>query len=58
MNKKDVDSFIKEMEAIGDEWTPKQVEEVYGNASLEEALEDRKTSLGNFFDVLGKVLNQ
>ena len=29
MRKKDVDTFIEEMEANGDEWTPEQVEDVY-----------------------------
>ena len=28
MRKKDIDTFIEEMEAIGDEWTPEQVEDV------------------------------
>lgn len=37
MKKIDVATFIEEMEAIGDEWTPEQVENVYGDSSLEEA---------------------
>ena len=35
MTKKDVNTFIEEMEAIGDEWTPEQVEYVYGDSSLD-----------------------
>ena len=31
MNKKDIEVFIEEMKTIGDEWTPEQVEDVYGN---------------------------
>lgn len=58
MKKKDIDNFIEEMEAIGDEWTPEQVEDVYGDCSLEEALADRKASAGLFFDIIGKVLNR
>ena len=35
MKKKDIDTFIEEMESIGDEWTPEQVEDVYGDSTLE-----------------------
>lgn len=58
MKKKDVTTFIEEMEAIGDEWTPEQVEDVYGNSTLDETLADRKSSLGAFFDIIGKVINR
>ena len=46
------------MEMIGDEWTPEQVENVYGESSLEEALADRKSAVGIFFDISGKVINR
>lgn len=58
MKKKDIDMFIEEMEAIGDEWTPEQVESVYGDSTLEEALEDRKNSVGTFFDIIGTIINR
>ena len=58
MKKKDIDAFIEEMELIGDEWTSEQVEDVYGDSTLEEALTDRKSSLGTFFDIIGKVINR
>lgn len=58
MKKKDVAVFIEEMELIGDEWTPEQVEDVYGESTLEEALADRKSALGTFFDIIGKVINK
>ena len=58
MKKNDINIFIEEMEAIGDEWTPEQVEDVYGDYSLDEALADRKGSVGTFFDIIGKVLNR
>lgn len=58
MKKKDIDAFIEEMEYIGDEWTPEQVEDVYGDSTLEEALEDRKSAVGSFFDIIGTVLNR
>ena len=57
MKKKDVAVFIEEMEAIGDDWTPEQVDDVYGDSTLEEALADRKSALGTFFDIIGKVIN-
>ena len=58
MKKKDIATFIEEMETIGDEWTPEQVENVYGNATLAEALADRKASLGTFFGIIEKVINR
>ena len=58
MNKRDINHFIEEMEMIGDEWTPEQVEDVYGDSTLEEALADRKADVGTFFDIIGKVLNR
>ena len=58
MKKKDINTFIEEMEEIGDEWTPEQVENVYGNSTLEEALADRKAAVGTFFNIIGKVINR
>ena len=58
MKKKDIATFIEEMESIGDEWTPEQVEDAYGDSSLDEALADRKASVGTFFDIIGKVINK
>lgn len=58
MNKTEVSTFIEEMEEIGDVWTPEQVEDVYGNSTLEEALADRKASVSTFFDIIGKVINK
>ena len=58
MKKKDINTFIEEIEEIGDEWTPEQVENVYGNSTLEEALADRKAAVGTFFNIIGKVINR
>lgn len=58
MNKREINDFIEEMEAIGDEWTPEQVEDVYGNTSLEDALISRKSDFGAFFDIIDKVINR
>ena len=58
MNKKDIAIFIEEMEFIGDKWTPEQVKDVYSDSTLVEALEDRKSSLGQFFNIIGEVVNR
>lgn len=57
MKEKEIAEFIEEMETIGDVWTPEQVKGVYGDTSLDDALADRKASIGTFFDILGKAIN-
>ncbi len=56
MKKVEIDTFIEELNSIGDKWTPEQVEDVYGGVSLDEALADRKSSLDVFFGAIGKVI--
>ena len=56
MKEIEINTFIEEMEMIGDKWTLEQVKDVYGNVSLEEALKDRKSILDSFFRIIGKVL--
>ena len=46
------------MEKIGDSWTEEQVEDVYGDMSLKEALADRKASVGRMIDIIGKIINK
>lgn len=58
MKKSEIAEFIESMEEIGDSWTEEQVEEVYGDKSLEEALEDRKANVGNLIDIIGKIINR
>ena len=57
MKKSDIAIFIEEMEAIGDFWTPEEVEDVYGDSTLGEALAHRKSSIESLFDIIGKVIN-
>ena len=57
MTKKEVEYFIEEMKSIGDHWEAKDVERVYGDHSLKDALEKRKAELGTFFDIIEKVIN-
>ena len=58
MNKNEINSFIEEMKTIGDEWTAEQVEDVYGDETLEKALADRKSAMNMFFDIIGKVIDR
>ena len=58
MTKAEIATFIETMEEFGDNWTEEQVEDVYGNRTLEEALADRKSATAKFADIIGKVLNR
>lgn len=58
MKKSDVLTFIETMEEHGDIWTEEQVQDVYGDDSLEEALKDRMQSVSIMGDILGKYLNR
>lgn len=58
MEKSDITIFIEEMEEIGDEWELEDVERVYGEYSLYDALQDGKTSLGSMFNIIGKAINR
>ena len=40
MTKAEIETFIERMEEIGDVWEEADVERVYGNQSLEDALND------------------
>lgn len=56
MNKSEIEFFIEEMGAIGDEWTESMVESVYGEYTLEDALADRKTVVDKFFEGFMTIL--
>ena len=58
MTKTEISTFIETMGEIGDTgWTPKSVQEAYGNMTLPEALADRKSIISQFGDIIEKVLN-
>lgn len=57
MTKVEINTFIETMEEFGDIWTADQVEEVYGNSTLKEAIVDRKSSHEKMADLIGKVIN-
>ena len=58
MTTAEIQEFIEEMEAIGDVWEEADVERVYGNLTLEDAVADRKSSVGMLFDIFGKVIQK
>lgn len=58
MNKQDINTFIETMESIGDLWTPEQVEYVFGSMSLEDALNQRQSQIGQFVNIINTVLNK
>ena len=57
MTKVEINTFIETMEEFGDIWTADQVEEVYGNSTLKEAIADRKSSHEKMADLIGTVIN-
>ena len=57
MNRQEIDEFIEKMEEIGDEWDPEDVERVYGDDSLQDALDDRMGDMMQLGNVLGTVYN-
>ena len=58
MNKQDINTFIEAMESIGDLWTPEQVEDVFSSMSLEDALNQRQSQIGQFANIINTVLNK
>ena len=55
MTKEEVQTFIEEMEAIGDMWTEEQVERCYGNVPLCQALDARKTEVNQYLTTFGRA---
>ena len=45
VTKAEVRTFIEEMEHLNDHWTEEEVERVYGNSTLEDALTDRRSAI-------------
>ena len=58
MTKIDIDTFIERMEEIGDVWEPEDVERVYGDRTLEDALEDRMGDMMAFGNIISTVINR
>ena len=58
MKQNEINEFIEEMEAIGDEWEPEEVERVYGDTSLEDALTLRKSEVGTFNNIISNLFGK
>lgn len=56
MTRTEINTFIETMSEIGDEWTPDQVEEIYGDMSLDEALSSRQAQVSSFLNALGQAI--
>ena len=57
MTKHEIATFIERMEEIGDIWEEADVERVYGDRSLEDALEDRMGDMMAFGKIIGTVIS-
>ena len=58
MRRNEADYFIEELRTIGDEWTPEQVMEAYGDTPLVEAIRSRKRDVANYFNMINAMLNR
>ena len=58
MTKTEINEFIETMGEFGDEWTPEEVERVYGNTSLQDALDDRKSCVAKFAVGIDAIMNR
>lgn len=54
----EINTFIEIMGEIGDDWTPEEVQEVYGDKTLEEALIDRKSALSKYAAIVDMFINR
>lgn len=58
MNKVEIDTFIETTGEFGDVWTVEQVQDVYGDISLDEALADRRASYEHISNIIGNSINK
>ena len=58
MTKTEINTFIETMEEIGDIWTPEQVEDIYGDKTLDETLMDRKSACDKLGDIISTIIHQ
>ena len=55
MNAQEIRTFIEEIGRLGDEWTEEQVVDAYGDCSLQEALDSRRSDLMIMANILVTV---
>lgn len=58
MNKIEIDTFIETTGEFGDVWTVEQVQDVYGDKPLDEALADRRASYEHMSNIIGNSINK
>ena len=58
MTKVEIETFIERMEEIGDVWEEADVERVYGDQSLQDALNDRMDDMMAFGNIISAVINR
>lgn len=58
MTNAEIQTFIETMEEFGDIWTEDQVKDVYGEHTLEYAINDRKEAHSKMADILSNVINR
>lgn len=58
MNKVEIDTFIETTGEFGDVWTIEQVQDVYGDKTLSEALADRRVSYEHMASIIGNTINK
>lgn len=58
MTRDEINEFIERMEEIGDVWEYEDAERVYGDRSLEDALNDRMSDMHAFANIIGMVINR
>ena len=56
MTKEDINSFIRIMKEIREDWTPEEVEEEYGDLTLREAVDKRLSKMNTFWNFVEEVV--
>ena len=56
MTEAEVNTFMERMEEMGDVWEESDVLRVYGNKSLEEALQDRRADICWFAEIIAEAI--
>lgn len=54
----EINTFIESMEELGDEWEFEDAKRVYGDKTLDEALDDRRGSIAIMGNILNMVSNR
>ncbi|MBO5667294.1 MAG: hypothetical protein J6S45_07590 [Firmicutes bacterium] len=58
MTKSELYEFVDTMNQMGDDWDVGQADAVYGNWSLEDAINDRTQNMDMFGDPIDSLINR